>query len=53
MLAAEHCPDVLTDGASIPAHELLGIHHSKISLHRTKSGYDTPLQKKRMQWMNG
>jgi hypothetical protein len=42
MLAAEHYPNALTDGASLPTHELLEIHRSKISLHRAKVGYDYP-----------
>jgi hypothetical protein len=32
----------LTDGASIPTHELLEIHRSKISLRRAKAGYYCP-----------
>jgi hypothetical protein len=39
MLAAEHCP--YYDGA-MPNHELLEVHHSKISLHHAKAGYDYP-----------
>jgi hypothetical protein len=39
MLATEHyrCHDV-----TIPKHELLEVHRSKISLHRAKAGYDYP-----------
>ena len=40
MLAAEHYP--AASGAVPNANELLEIHHSKISLHHAKSGYDYP-----------
>jgi len=42
MLAAEHYPYALTNHASLPKHELLEIHRSKISLHHAKTGYDYP-----------
>ena len=42
MLAAEHILDPLPNGAPIPKHELLEINRSKISLHRSKAGYDYP-----------
>jgi hypothetical protein len=41
MLVATH-DDFLTDGASLPTHELLEIHRSKISLQHAKVGYDYP-----------
>jgi len=41
MLAADHYPDFHSD-VGIPRHELFEIHHSKISLHHAKSGYDYP-----------
>ena len=37
MLAAEH---YLCTYGSLPKHELLEVHRSKISLHHAKSGYD-------------
>jgi hypothetical protein len=39
MLAAEHYP---YNDVAIPNHELLEVHHSKISLHRAKAGYNYP-----------
>jgi hypothetical protein len=42
MLAAEHCSDISTCGA-LPRTELLEVHHSKISLHHAKVGYDYPV----------
>jgi hypothetical protein len=39
MLAAEYNLDAY---GALPKHELLEIHHSKISLHRAKAGYDYP-----------
>jgi len=41
MLAAGHSPNLFTYGA-MPKRELLEVHHSKISLHRAKAGYDYP-----------
>jgi hypothetical protein len=41
MSTAEHYPDLLAE-VSLPKHELLEIYHSKISIHRAKSGYDYP-----------
>jgi hypothetical protein len=41
MLAAEHCPDLFANVAP-SKDELLEIHHSKISLHRAKTGYNYP-----------
>ncbi|MGA7075328.1 MAG: hypothetical protein WBZ42_02090 [Halobacteriota archaeon] len=41
MIAAELHPGDLADFAP-RRHELLEIHHSKISLHRAKAGYDYP-----------
>jgi hypothetical protein len=41
MLAVDHYPDFHPD-ATMPNHELLEIHRSKISLHHAKSGYDYP-----------
>jgi hypothetical protein len=42
MLAAEHHLDFFADSALLPKQELLEVHHSKISLHRAKAGYDYP-----------
>ena len=39
MLAAEHYPYTYS---TMPKHELLEVHRSKISLHRAKSGYNYP-----------
>lgn len=41
MLVAEYCSDICADIAP-SKHELLEIHHSKISLHCAKAGYDYP-----------
>jgi hypothetical protein len=41
MLAAELYQDLFVYGAQ-PKHELLEIHHSKISLHCAKAGYSYP-----------
>jgi hypothetical protein len=41
MLAVDHYPDLHPD-ATMPNHELLEIHRSKISLHRAKEGYNYP-----------
>jgi len=41
MPAAIH-NDFLVDDASLPTHELLEIHSSKISLHHAKNGYGYP-----------
>jgi hypothetical protein len=41
MLAAEHYPDLFVNVAP-PENELLEIHHTKISLHHAKAGYDYP-----------
>jgi hypothetical protein len=41
MLAVEHCPDLFANVAP-SKDELLEIHHSKISLHRAKTGYNYP-----------
>ena len=41
MLAAEHFLDLFAD-VSLAKHELLEIHHSKISLHYAKTGYSYP-----------
>ncbi len=41
MLAAEHYTDLFSD-VSLPKHELLEIHRSKISLHHAKRGLRLP-----------
>jgi hypothetical protein len=41
MLAVDRYP-VFHPDATIPNHELLEIHRSKISLHRAKEGYNYP-----------
>jgi hypothetical protein len=41
MLTAEHCSNLFADSAP-PKHELLEIHHSKISLHYAKADYSYP-----------
>jgi hypothetical protein len=41
MLATEHYSELFADFA-LPKNELLEIHHSKISLHHAKAGYDYP-----------
>ena len=41
MLAAEHYSELRAD-FTLPKNEPLEIHHSKISLHHAKSGYDYP-----------
>jgi hypothetical protein len=39
MLAAEHHP---YHDVSMPNRQLLEVHHSKISIHHAKAGYDYP-----------
>jgi hypothetical protein len=41
MLAAGNYQGVFTNSA-LPKHQLLEVHHSKISLHRAKAGYGYP-----------
>ena len=41
MLAADHYPDLYPDVA-ISNRQLFEIHHSKVSLHHSKEGYDYP-----------
>jgi hypothetical protein len=41
MLADQHYSDLFAD-AALPKHELFEIHRSKISLHRSKVGYNYP-----------
>ncbi|MGA7076918.1 MAG: hypothetical protein WBZ42_10340 [Halobacteriota archaeon] len=42
MSAAENYPALLVDD-TLPKHELLEIHRSKISIHRAKTNYDYPI----------
>jgi hypothetical protein len=42
MLAAEHYLNFFADSALLPKNELLEIHRSKISLHRSKANYGYP-----------
>jgi len=41
MLADQHYADLFAD-AALPKHKLFEIHRSKISLHRSKVGYNYP-----------
>jgi hypothetical protein len=42
MLTAEYNSNPFTDVARLSNHELLEVHHSKISIHHAKAGYDYP-----------
>jgi len=42
MQATEHYPDSLLCDVALLKHELLEVHHSKISLHHARMGYSYP-----------
>jgi hypothetical protein len=44
MLTAEYNSNSFADVARLSNHELLEVHHSKISIHHAKAGYDPAIR---------